>query len=538
MAKGNRGVTVLMGESSTAPDSSTRYRVLVGLAMLAPAVFALVTGNIWEDFFITFRCSLNLAQGHGLVYEAGRVVHVFTSPLGVLMPAAISWVLRTDDPQLVLWVFRLAACLALGGAWVLTAGRVQSSLALGVTAGLWLFDAKLAAYATNGMETGILVLFVMLAWRALLDRRVGLAGLALGGIMWTRPDGFVFVAALGAAAWLFPRETRLGWRDWFRIIAWGVALYAPWILIAGWYYGSPVPNTILAKGVQMSDPATLRQVLLYPFTFVFGRNAAHDAFMPPYYFFGGWPGQLWWLGKLLALGAAAAAAWPRCARPARVAGLAFVLGGLYLTITPVAPWYCPAWQVLAYVAFGGLVAAGWEWSRLPRTGRLLVGAGAAGLIVVQAALFLAVCAQLRAQQRVIEWGVRRQIGLELRQAAHGPQETVFLEPLGYIGFYSGLAMRDTPGLCAPEVVALRRSGIRSMAGLIAAVRPDWAVLRASEYAVFTPAELAAFQRDYRLWKIHDVRRQVNEIAWLPGRDFLLFDAFYTIWRRVPPAPAQ
>jgi hypothetical protein len=525
-----------MSEPAASRVSVTRSRLLLLFAVLVPAGFALVTGNIWEDFFITYRCSLNLAQGHGLVYEAGRTVHVFTSPLGVLLPAAISWVLRTPDPQVVLWVFRLTACLALGGAWALAAGRVQSAVALAVMAGLWLFDAKLAAYATNGMETGFLVFFVMLAWRALLDRRVGLAGLALAGLLWTRPDGFVFFGALAAAVLILPGETRPGWRDWARMIVLGGALYAPWVLIAWWYYGSPVPNTILAKGVQMTDPATLKLVLLYPFTFVFGRNVAHEAFLPPYYFFGGWPVHLWWQGKLLALAAAAAALWPRCARPARVAGAAFVLGGVYLTITTGAPWYFPAWSVLACVAVGGLVAALGEWSRLPRAGRLAVGAAAAGLILVQAGIFAAVATQLRAQQRVIEWGLRREIGLELRRAARGPADTVFLEPLGYIGFYSGLAMRDTPGLCAPEVVALRRAGTRSMSQLIAALHPDWVVLRASEYAAFAPGELAAFHRAYQLEKIHDVRAQVNAIPWLPGRDYLLFDAFYTVWRRLPPAP--
>ncbi|MDI1319275.1 MAG: hypothetical protein PSW75_03650 [bacterium] len=505
------------------------------LAVLVPAGFAVLTGNIWEDFFITFRCSLNLVHGHGLVYEAGRTVHAFTSPIGVLLPAGISWVLRTDDPQAVLAAFRLIACLTLGGAWALVAGRTQGVVALALAAAFWLLDVKLAAYATNGMETAFLVFFVMLAWRALLDRRVGLAGLALGGLMWTRPDGFVFVGTLLIAVTFFPGESRLGWRDWARTIGVGAAIYAPWILLAWWYYGSPVPNTILAKGVQMFDVATLKAVLRYPFAFVFGRNVAHEAFLPPYYFFGGWPGQLWWHGKLLALAAAAAALWPRCARPARVAGAAFVLGGLYLTVTPAAPWYCPAWQVLAYVAVGGGVAALWDWPRLSRPGRLVTGAVATGLVLVQAGIFVSVSAQLRVQQRVIEWGVRREIGRELHRAARGPQDTVFLESLGYIGFYADLAMRDTPGLCAPEVVALRRAGNRSMGGLIAALHPDWAVLRVSEYAVFTPAELASFQRDYGLWAVHDVRSEVNAIAWLPGRDFLLFDAYYTVWRRQPPA---
>ena len=157
-----------------------------------------------------------------------------------------------------------------------------------------------------------------------------------------------------------------------------------------------------------------------------------------------------------------------------------------------------------------------------------------GLVLIQGVLFVTGTLQLREQQRLIEWGLRAPLGRTL-QAAARPTDTVFLESLGYIGFYSNLAMRDTPGLCAPEVVALRRAGTRSMGGLVAALRPDWAVLRVSEYAAFTPEELAALKRDYRLWSVHDVRKEVNDIAWLPGRDFLLFDAYYSVWRRQPPA---
>lgn len=49
--------------------------------------FAAVTGHAWEDYFITFRSSLHLAQGHGLVYQPGERIHSFTSPLGTLLPA-------------------------------------------------------------------------------------------------------------------------------------------------------------------------------------------------------------------------------------------------------------------------------------------------------------------------------------------------------------------------------------------------------------------------------------------------------------------
>lgn len=508
--------------------------LLLFLAAAAPAIFAVATDNIWEDFFITYRCSLNLVHGDGLVYEAGRRVHAFTSPLGVLLPAGLSWLVSSDDPLLVMDLFRLCSCLALAGAWALAARRLPGPVAVALAGGLWLLDPKLAAYATNGMETGLLVFFVILLWRALLDGRTGLAGLALGGLMWTRPDGFVYAGALAVGAWLFRGpEGRLRWSDWLRIAVIAGFIYTPWFVWAWSYYGSPIPNTILAKGTHLDGLESLKLLLTYPFRYVFGRCVAHDAFLPPYFFFGGWPASLWWFGKALALGAAAVAAWPRCARPARVAGLAFVLGGAYLTVAARAPWYFPAWQVLAYIAVAGGAAAVLDALRTHPVWRAM----AAGVLVLagaaQGVMFVAVSTELREQQRLIEWGLRAPLGRELARASAGKNATVFLEPLGYIGFYSGLSMRDTPGLCAPEVIAMRRAGQTRMAGMIAALQPDWAVLRASEFLAFEAGERSEFERNYRLWAQYDVRKEVEAVSWFPGRDFALFDAYFLVWRRQP-----
>jgi hypothetical protein len=506
---------------------------LLLLSAAAPAVFAAVTGNIWEDFFITYRCSLNLMHGDGLLFETGRRLHVFTSPLGVLLPAGLGKLLGTENPLAVINAFRVVACLTLAGAWALAAGRQAGIIATGIAAAFWILDAKLAAFSTNGMETALLVFFVVLAWRALVDARMGLAGVALAGALWTRPDGFVFVGAVAAGALLFPGGVRMGWRDWARMAAIAGLLYAPWFIWAWLYYGTPVPNTIQAKGTHVLSLESLRLLASYPFRYVFGHCTTHDAFLPPYFFFGGWPSWLGWFGRVLALAAAGVAAWPRCARPARIAGLAFVLGGAYLTVTTRAPWYFPAWQVLAYFAIGGGVATVAELSWVRGPVRWAFFGTVAGLIFIQAWLFVAVSVQLREQQRLIEWGLRAPLGRVIASAAQSPRDTVFLESLGYIGFYSGLAMRDTPGLCAPEVIALRKSGTLSMSGLAVALEADWVLLRGMEYLRLSPAERAELEKAYRLWTVVDKRAQVEEVPWLPGRDFLLFDSYYTVWRKLP-----
>jgi hypothetical protein len=505
------------------------------LVVAAPVLFALFTGNIWEDFFITYRCSLNLVHGNGLVFEAGHRVHAFTSPLGTLLPAGLAALARTDDPETVMWLFRVVSVLALGGAWWLVAPRLGGGLGLAAAACFWAADVKLAAFSTNGMETALLALVVALAWRALLDHRPALAGFALGAALWTRPDGFVYVGALAVAVLVLRGGPAWRFKDWLVMAAVAAAVYTPWFAWAWTYYGSPIPNTVLAKGSHLTLGQAAGLLASYPVRYLFGHSAAHDAFLPPYGFFGPWPAWLPWFGRALALGAAAVAVWPRAPRPARVAGLAFVLGGTYLTITTRAPWYFPGWAVLAYLAIGGGLGAAWAALASRPAVRVALASVAALGLAGQLWLFVAVSVQLRHQQQLIEWGVRAPIGRALQRTAASPRETVFLEPLGYIGFYSGLSMRDTPGLCAPDVVRLRKSGVLAMPALIGSLRPDWVVLRAAEVAAMSPVEMADFQQDYFMAASHDVRPAVNAVAWLPGREFLLNDAYFTVWRRKLPA---
>ena len=67
------------------------------LAAVTALFYCLFTQQVWEDYFITFKFSQNLAAGKGLVYYEGERVHGFTSPLGVLLPALCQWVTGGAD---------------------------------------------------------------------------------------------------------------------------------------------------------------------------------------------------------------------------------------------------------------------------------------------------------------------------------------------------------------------------------------------------------------------------------------------------------
>ena len=100
--------------SSLARPGSTRL-VFLGTFLIA-LLFAAYAQHAWEDYYITFRSSKNLVQGHGLVFTPGERVHSFTSPLGVLLPALASGLTGGASDQAALWLFRLMGAGALAGA--------------------------------------------------------------------------------------------------------------------------------------------------------------------------------------------------------------------------------------------------------------------------------------------------------------------------------------------------------------------------------------------------------------------------------------
>ena len=111
-------------------------------------------------------------------------------------------------------------------------------------------------------------------------------------------------------------------------------------------------------------------------------------------------------------------------------------------------------------------------------------------------------------------------------------ETVFLEPLGYIGYFSQLRIYDFPGLASPEVVAARKKlGTEDWTQLILEWKPDWLVLRPSEAESIHHKNQGLLTQAYSLVKIFDVSKHLESYRWIPGRHYLLGDQTFMIFKR-------
>jgi hypothetical protein len=116
----------------------------------------------------------------------------------------------------------------------------------------------------------------------------------------------------------------------------------------------------------------------------------------------------------------------------------------------------PAWRVLAVVVLLALIAErGWMTALVTR--------------------------EMKVQEEVVEMGNRNRVGEWLREHFR-PGQRVYLEPVGYIGYFSHAKILDWPGLVSPEVVHLRKGEGKKhwRYEFEGELRPEWIVLRPCE----------------------------------------------------------
>jgi len=539
----------------TQPKSTTLLTILLVAAVALG--FALYTNHAWEDYYITFRSSKNLATGHGLVFNHGDRLHTFTSPLGVLLPAVAYLLTFNSSDAGALWIFRLMSAAALCGAALLL-GRITREknygrLAVVLIIGWLALDSKTIDFSINGMETAFLVLFLAYAlWAHLVPTKKPWLhlGAAWAGLMWSRPDSFVYIGLISAGFWLFNEPARTGvtrgqmLAQFLRAGLVTAALYLPWLLFAWGYYGTPVPHTITAKS-GIGDPRTLagflQTIIHLPFKAWGSTGSMEGTFLPAYYIIGGWPEYLIQVARGLA--AMCSLLWlvPFLRVETRAASFAFFGAHAYLSYYPYFPfpWYLPSTTLLAIFCLGSLLAQGLaaadrgqpanpighgQLHRFAGIVVLLILAGAAWATWQSARLFAA-------QQQYVEDGNRRKIGEWLRAHAQ-PGDTVFMEPLGYIGYFSGLKTYDFPGMSSREMVAARQKVGISWTSLITVLQPNWLVLRPHEAFNLGNTDHALMTDSYEAVQEFSVLAQLETLP-VPGLPYLKHDARFTVFKKRP-----
>jgi hypothetical protein len=449
----------LIAPKPTSP--SRNYSFLIPLALAVVAIrwaFLAFTGVTFEDSLISLRYAENFAAGFGMVYNVGERVFGASTPLHVLFLAALT---RLGLPAIAT-VKLVSACadgvtVYLWARWfVQRMGSPRSALAFALLFGL---SPLIVHVSVSGMETSFAVLFLTLALLGDLEDRPVQCGIGFGLLMLVRPDGAIAATVVLGLRWLRTRKFPL------QPAALAILIVLPWIAIATWYYGTPLPNSIPAKAAAYN----LHRTSILP-----NLRGTLAQFVP----FAGSFGQIFTaalLCPLLILGSIAA----RKNRQLWSVVALFGVWWAYLVLprTLIFTWYYPLLLLPAYVVAGSGVAALEERSAFSKlrwsaqwSPRLLV------LLATGLCIWLCTAGWNARRVQVAESTVRKSIGYWLRD--NTPEDArIAMEPIGYIGYYSRRRILDEVGLVSPEMVPLNRVGVGWFPAMIERYRPEYIVER-------------------------------------------------------------
>jgi len=494
--------------------NSTENDRIVGLALFIAIVgmalrlfFWGYTDRVWEDSLITVLHSENFVKGLGLThYRTGQPpLHGFTSPLSVLVPL-VGDVFRVGYG---LSFIRLVSVFA-SGLTILYAMAIAihpkvkfpGPLAV-LVMGYLACEHHQILWGTAGMETQIVTLVLLMsAYYAIALRPVAL-GISLGLCMLARPDFAFWTIIVGL--WILVRNFSgsVSRRSLVRhlplVVGVALGVYLPWIVFTTAYYGSPVPNTIIAKGLgyplwSTAPGMTWQDFGRIAFKRLSGSYAPNTIFQPLGPCFSGHGlhfkslihdhGIVCNFMIILALIGSFSILYKRQGALAPLLAFVVVYTVYYVFFVPaVFGWYVvPFVAAVIFLSARGLQTAGSLVSN-PRHRNILFSLITLLYLGLLAGLLPKTFATEKRIQEDVENQVRKPIGLFLAQTM-GKDQSVGCEPLGYIGYYSNRTVYDWPGLASRKVVAFSRQTRpeeRSLKTMLDALRPDYIVLRYAEY---------------------------------------------------------
>ncbi len=211
-----------------------------------------------DDAYYLFSIARHLAAGHGPSVEGVHLTNGF-QPLIVLLYTPIFWLCGTDAWLAVRWSFILNGVIAALSVWavalvmrVLEREPQRNGLTAPIiAAALWMGTFEIFGQMTNGLETGLLSLLLLLAimlYAGILKDRANNArvslwrwagfGAVLGLVVLTRIDAAILVAIF-ATMLFFERRPREA------IVVGAIALLMslPWWIYNWAAFGSLMPSS-------------------------------------------------------------------------------------------------------------------------------------------------------------------------------------------------------------------------------------------------------------------------------------------------------
>ncbi len=208
------------------------------ILLVAGGIYFIRRSYFYDDPFITYRYAQNLIQGNGFVYNPGERILSTTSPLFSIILALLSpfW---TSLPQLAKAIGALS--IALGALVLMDICSQIGSENLCNTA-LILYPSSALILGTLGSEIPLYILLSLLCFSLYQRQKYNSLALISSLLVLTRPDGAIVPLILLCDFLLKYRKLPN-----LKLLAIFLIVLLPWITFAWLYFGSPIPQTLVAK---------------------------------------------------------------------------------------------------------------------------------------------------------------------------------------------------------------------------------------------------------------------------------------------------
>jgi hypothetical protein len=407
-------------------------RLVLVLSITAALVTFWLFRNLrHDDAYITMQYARNVATGRGFVFNFGERVLGATSPLHVLLLAAIYFAFGDVLPTAAIFI---SGCAIGVQAYLLFLLVRETNRFLGWVTSLLVVAGAMGSYSYLALETnllGALVLGVVLAFHR---RRETLGGVLLGLAFLCRYDAGLLVPICVTGWWLRDRVVP------GRLLVTAFAVVTPWLVWSTLYFGSAMPQTFFAKQ-HITPPfvylgGTMIRLANSPW-FMFPETVSGAlAYLTP--LFWTWGAMfIWWRARQVV---------PLCAY-----GLGLLIAYSWIGPTPNQNWHLYATQMTTTLLFvlatvGWLVSNGAGRKQLG-TPRAIAAATVAGVLVLGSSWQTVVFA--RSYRADLWLGKRHERYLELSKWLDThirPGLSVLPLEVGTIGYVSGFRMIDPYGL--------------------------------------------------------------------------------------------
>jgi len=338
-------------------------------------------------------------------------------------------------------------------------------------------------------------------------------------------------------------------RDWCTLETVGLALLlicGPWLAFTTWYYGSPLPNTIVAKAWGFGDhwyaglsTAGFLGELWHRVQFIFailgptyagnGTGFARFPFDPH--------GFISYAVLLFTIAGSAVAIRSKSLTGVATGGFVFIYSFYYVFLVGVvALWYCIPLAAIAVLASGIGLNATLDSVLTERWRSLAAYAVAIAYLASFAVIVPETFRGERNVQRFVEDGVRKQVGLYLAGVTR-PDQTIGCEPLGYIGYYSRRVVLAYPGMCNLQVTRFVREHPRQrdLLDMLDYFRPDYIALRPLEYKIGLRRGHTWLVSDYQVVAIFRVPEEERAQLLFPNDNL---DSEFYVLKRTSALPRE